>query len=74
MPTEELGVEQRKGAVLSIAVVLLVLVLFMLILAAGHAIMDFGTKPLSVAYVVAVYIPVMALCYSAYRRLGTRRG
>jgi di/tricarboxylate transporter len=61
--------EQRRGVRASILVVMLVLVLFVLVLVAGRPIMDFGNEPLSIAYTVVIYIPVMALCLLAYRRL-----
>jgi hypothetical protein len=61
--------EQAKGAKASILVIMLVLVLFALILVAGDPIKDFREEPPSLAYVVAVYTPVMALCVLAYRRL-----
>ena len=62
--------DRRKGVKASILVLLLVLVLFATILAAGRPIMDFGTEQPSVAYLFAVYIPVFAICILAYRRLG----
>jgi len=62
--------DQRKGIRASILAVVLVLVLFVLVLAAGHPIMYLGSETASIAYVVAVYIPVMAICLLAYRRLG----
>jgi len=61
--------EQRKGVKTSILVIMLVLLLFVLILAAGRPIVHFGTKPPSIAYAVAVYTPVLAICILAYRRL-----
>jgi hypothetical protein len=67
-----LSADQRKGARTSVLVVMLVLLLFALIMVAGHPIMYFGTEPPSLAYVVGVYVPVMALCILAYRRLGAR--
>jgi hypothetical protein len=67
-----LSADQRKGVKASILVVMLVLVLFSLVMVAGHPIMYFGTEPLSVAYTVGIYLPVMAICVLAYRRLGRR--
>jgi hypothetical protein len=64
-----LTAEQRKGAKVAILVVILVLVLFVSLLAAGRPIMHFGTEPLSIAYTLLVYVPVMAICVLAYRRL-----
>jgi hypothetical protein len=61
--------DQEKGVKTSIVVIMLVLVLFVLELIAGNPIMDFKTEPLSVAYAVLVYTPVMAICVLAYRRL-----
>ena len=61
--------EQLKGVKASILVIVLVLVLFALILVSGDPIVDFRNEPSSLAYVVGVYTPVMALCLLAYRRL-----
>ena len=61
--------EQEKGVKASIFVILLVLVLFALILVAGDPIMDFRNESPSLVYVVAVYIPIMALCVLTYRRV-----
>jgi len=61
--------EQKKGVKTSIVVIMLVLVLFVLELLAGHPIMHFKTEPASVAFAVLVYTPVMAICLLAYRRL-----
>jgi len=69
MGTETLTSEQRKGVITSILVVMLVLFLFGVILVAGRPIMYFGTETSSVAYVVAIYAPVVAICILAYRRL-----
>jgi hypothetical protein len=66
----ELTTAQKNGVKASIFVIMLVLVLFVLVLVAGHPIMYFGTEPPSVAYAVVVYTPVLALCALAYRRLG----
>ena len=63
--------EQKKGVKASIVVVMLVLVLFLSLLLAGRPIMYFGSEPPSAAYAIAVYVPVMAVCALAYRRLGT---
>lgn len=65
----ELASEQRKGVKTSIVVLMLVLVLFVIVMVVGRPIMYFGTKPPSVAYAVAIYAPVMAICILAYRRL-----
>lgn len=67
--SETVTTEQRKGVGVAILVVMLILVLFVLISVAGRPIMYFGTEPLSVAYAVLVYTPVMAVCLLAYRRL-----
>ncbi len=64
-----LTAEKRKGVKATFVVVMLVLVLFVLVLLAGSPILVFETKPLSVAYALVVYVPVMALCYVAYRRM-----
>ena len=61
--------EQVKGVKASILVIMLVLVLFALVLVAGRPIMDFHSESPSLVYVVGIYIPVMALCIVAYRRL-----
>jgi flagellar basal body-associated protein FliL len=65
----ELTTSQKSGAKASILVIMLVLVLFVLILVAGHPIMFFGSGLASVAYTIVVYTPVLALCALAYRRL-----
>ena len=62
--------EQKKGIRASILAVMLVLALFVLILVSGRPIMDFGSEPVSVAYTVLIYVPVMAICILAYVRLG----
>lgn len=62
--------DQRNGVKVSLLAVMLVLFLFETILVAGSPIMYFGSQPQSVAYVFAVYIPVIAVCLLAYRRLG----
>ena len=64
-----LTTEQRKGVKTSIIVIMLVLMLFVLILVAGHPIVYFRTEPVSVAYALLVYTPVMSICVLAYRRL-----
>jgi len=69
MNPEKLTTEQKKGVKVSILVVMLVLLLFVMISVAGQAIPYFGSKPLSVAYSVLVYIPVMAVCVLAYKRI-----
>lgn len=61
--------EQAKGVKASMLVIMLVLVLFALILVSGDPIVDFRNEPSSLAYVVGVYTPVMALCLLTYRRL-----
>ena len=70
MGQQTLTAEQKKGVKACIFVVMLVLVLFTLLLVGGRPIMDFRTQAPSVAYGVLVYIPVVALCILAYRRLG----
>ena len=70
MGPEALTAEQKRGVKVGILVLMLVLLLFVAILVAGHPIMKFGTEPLSVAYAVGIYVPVIALCLLAYRRLG----
>ncbi len=65
-----LTADKRKAALACVLVVMLVLVLFVLELVAGRPIMDFRNEPLSVAYAVGVYVPVIALCILAHRRLG----
>ena len=69
MGAQTLTAEQSKGVKTSVLVVMLVLTLFVLILLAGQPIMYFHTEPLSVAYAIAIYVPVMAVCILAYRRL-----
>ncbi len=64
--------EQRKGVRASIIAIMLILVLFVLVLLSGDPIMYFGTEPPSVAYTVVVYLPVIALCAIAYRRVSRR--
>jgi flagellar basal body-associated protein FliL len=66
----ELTAAQKSGAKVSILVIALVLVLFVSVLVAGHPIMYFGNAPASVAYTIVIYLPVLALCALAYRRLG----
>jgi hypothetical protein len=65
----ELTDAQKSGAKVSILVIALVLVLFVSVLVAGHPIMYFGNAPASVAYTIVIYLPVLALCALAYRRL-----
>jgi flagellar basal body-associated protein FliL len=65
----ELTTAQKNGAKASILVIVLVPLLFVLVLVAGHPIMYFGTAPASVAYTIVIYTPVLALCALAYRRL-----
>jgi hypothetical protein len=72
MSHESLTSDQIGGVKASAVVLMLVLVLFALLLVAGAPILDFGNKPLSVAYVVVIYIPIMVVCGLAVRRL-TRR-
>ena len=60
---------QRKGVKTSILVTMLVLLLFVTILVAGRPISYFGSEPPSVAYAVAIYTPVIAICVLSYRRL-----
>ncbi len=69
MSNEELTAGQKKGVKVAILVVMLVLLLFVLILIAGAPIADFGSDPLSVTYAILVYIPVIAVCVLAYRRI-----
>ena len=69
MGAGSLSQEQEKGVKASVVVVFLVLALFLLILVAGQPIVDLGSEPLSVAYTVLIYTPVMAICLLAYRRL-----
>jgi hypothetical protein len=61
--------EMSKGVKTIILVMMLVLLLFVIIMVAGRPIMYFETEPASIAYAVAVYTPVMAICILAYRRL-----
>jgi Na+-driven multidrug efflux pump len=61
--------DQRKSVKVSMLVAMLVLVLFAVLLVAGRPIMYFGSDSLSVAYLVAVYLPIMAICLLAYRRM-----
>jgi len=55
----------------TLLVLMLILCLFSLILLSGDPISYFGTKSSSLAYCLAVYLPVMALCVLAYRRLAS---
>lgn len=61
--------EQSKGVKTSIVVIMLVLLLFVLILIAGQPIVYLGDEPPSIAYAVAIYAPVLAICFLVYRRL-----
>ena len=69
MGAQTLTAEQSKGVKTSILVVMLVLILFVLILIAGQPIMYFHSEAQSVAYAIAIYVPVTAVCILAYRRL-----
>ncbi len=64
-----LTMEQAKGAKLSIVVVMLILLLFVVVLVAGSPIVALGNEPSSVVYSVAIYLPVVAVCILAYRRI-----
>ena len=69
MEAETLKGGQRTGAKAAIVSVLFVLVLFVLLLVIGQPIHYFGSKALSVAYAVVIYVPVVLLCVFAYRRI-----
>lgn len=69
MSATTLTYEQSKGVKTSVLVIMLVLFLFVLIMVAGRPIVYFGNETPSLAYAVAVYIPVLAVCILAYRRL-----
>jgi p-aminobenzoyl-glutamate transporter AbgT len=70
--TQQLTAEQKKGIKVAIVVVMLVFLLFLVVLVSGQSIMAFQNEPVSVAYAVLVYTPVMALCALAYIRLQRR--
>jgi hypothetical protein len=69
MALKTLTHEQQKGVKVSVMVVLLVLALFVAIMVAGSPIVYFKTEPISVAYTIAVYVPVIVVCLLALRRL-----
>lgn len=57
------------GAKLAVAVSLLILLIAVIELLLGRPIAHFGSLALSVAYVLVVYLPVIAVCVLAYLRL-----
>ena len=68
MEAAMLGPEQKAGVKASIVVVLLILVLFLVVLVSGQPIMQLQSEQFSVAYSLAIYIPVLIMCLAAYRK------
>jgi hypothetical protein len=58
----------RAGAMVSVAVVLMTLLLSVLQLVFGKPIMTLGTLDLSVAYAFAVYLPLFLICIAVLVR------
>ena len=69
MGAEQLTSGQKKGVRATVLVLMLVLLLFVVILAAGRPIPDIGSEPASIAYAVLVYVPALAVCIQAFRRI-----
>lgn len=59
----------KTGVRAMIAVIVLVLLISLAQLTPGKPIVDLGSTWLSAAYVVLVYVPLLALCALALRRL-----
>lgn len=69
MEARTLSGAEKTGVRAVILSILCVLVLFVLLLVIGQPIHYFGSKALSVTYVVVIYVPVVLLCVFAYRRI-----
>jgi hypothetical protein len=69
MEAKTLGEAEKKAALVSILVVMLVLMLFVSVMVVGQPISYLGSEPTSVAYALLVYLPVILLCLTAFRRI-----